>query len=223
MVNPWLMQCFVTLITWSWPILAVDRYAKEDARYDAQKMERKAKNDERRSERKERLDEIRRKYGEPLRVKEDSQMQWSGERLDQLSHNLNLVLQEAHLLCCQKLGPRPFRVLLLQSPVRVWWTLGVEKKCFWKIFILACIRLSVWFSVSLNRKCFCKQIYDIFPVSEVKVLGKPHLTVVLFCHHFQVWWRTNHTSVSTLEKIVAAWSTTSRGFHHLRWHAILLW
>lgn len=39
------------------------KYAKEDARYDAQKMERKAKNDERRSERKERLDEIRRKYG----------------------------------------------------------------------------------------------------------------------------------------------------------------
>lgn len=43
---------------------AVDRYVKEDARFNAQKMERKARNDERRTERKERLDEIRRKYGE---------------------------------------------------------------------------------------------------------------------------------------------------------------
>ncbi|KAK7109313.1 pituitary tumor-transforming gene 1 protein-interacting protein-like [Littorina saxatilis] len=39
------------------------KYDKDDARYDAQKMERKAKSDDRKSERKERLDEIRRKYG----------------------------------------------------------------------------------------------------------------------------------------------------------------
>jgi len=39
------------------------RNAKEDARYDDQKMERKARQDERRHERKGRLDEIRRKYG----------------------------------------------------------------------------------------------------------------------------------------------------------------
>ncbi|KAL8622646.1 hypothetical protein ACOMHN_009280 [Nucella lapillus] len=39
------------------------KYSEEDARYNAQKMERKAKSDERRSERKDRLDEIRRKYG----------------------------------------------------------------------------------------------------------------------------------------------------------------
>jgi len=39
------------------------RYEKEDARQNAQKMERKAKSDARREERKERLDEIRRKYG----------------------------------------------------------------------------------------------------------------------------------------------------------------
>ncbi|KAK7499396.1 hypothetical protein BaRGS_00009371 [Batillaria attramentaria] len=39
------------------------KYEKDDARYSAQKMERKAKADERKAERKERLDEIRRKYG----------------------------------------------------------------------------------------------------------------------------------------------------------------
>ena len=57
-------------------VLAVDRYDKEDARYDAQKMERKARSDERRSERKERLDEIRRKYGQFSRGRMNSH--WGG-------------------------------------------------------------------------------------------------------------------------------------------------
>lgn len=39
------------------------KHDKEDARYNTQKMERKAKSDERKAERKEKLDEIRRKYG----------------------------------------------------------------------------------------------------------------------------------------------------------------
>ncbi|RUS91568.1 hypothetical protein EGW08_000683 [Elysia chlorotica] len=39
------------------------KYAKEDAKYESQKMERKAKQEERRSERRSRLDEIRMKYG----------------------------------------------------------------------------------------------------------------------------------------------------------------
>lgn len=39
------------------------RLEREEAKFESQKMERKAKQDERRAERKGRLDEIRRKYG----------------------------------------------------------------------------------------------------------------------------------------------------------------
>ncbi|KAH9510144.1 Pituitary tumor-transforming protein 1 protein-interacting protein [Bulinus truncatus] len=48
------------------------KYDKDDAKFESQKMERKAKQDERRAERKGKLDEIRRKYG---LVKDDAPYQ----------------------------------------------------------------------------------------------------------------------------------------------------
>ncbi|GFN80510.1 pituitary tumor-transforming gene 1 protein-interacting protein, partial [Plakobranchus ocellatus] len=45
------------------------RYEREDAKFESQRMERKARQEERRNERRSRLDEIRMKYG---LMKEDS-------------------------------------------------------------------------------------------------------------------------------------------------------